>query len=113
MTVGDIDEVSFGVLIQADLAGAGASLDYVTIKLYLQDPGDDSDHDGTPDSVDSDDDGDGIQDTTDNCPTVPNSNQKNTDVTQRPPGDAMGDVCEHDDDNDTAPDGNETPLTRV
>lgn len=39
-------------------------------------------------------DGDGIPDTSDNCPNTPNANQANND------GDAFGDVCDPDDDND-------------
>ena len=38
--------------------------------------------------ADADTDGDGILDASDNCPTVPNSNQKDTD------GDGIGDVCD-------------------
>ena len=42
-----------------------------------------------------DTDGDGVLDSApDNCPTVPNSDQANTD------GDAEGDACDSDDDND-------------
>ena len=42
-----------------------------------------------------DTDGDGVLDSApDNCPTVPNSNQANTD------GDSQGDACDSDDDND-------------
>lgn len=55
---------------------------------------------GGGDPVDTD--GDGIPDTTDNCPLNANTNQANND------GDAMGDVCDPDDDNDTIPDV-ETP----
>jgi hypothetical protein len=43
---------------------------------------------------DTDSDDDGVPDDTDNCPTVPNSDQTNTD------GDAMGDACDDDDDAD-------------
>ncbi len=43
----------------------------------------------------SDTDGDGIPDTSDNCPYTFNSNQLNTD------GDSVGNVCDDDDDNDT------------
>ena len=41
-----------------------------------------------------DTDGDSIPDTSDNCPDRPNTNQLNND------GDAEGNVCDHDDDND-------------
>src|SRR5687767_832401 len=52
-------------------------------------------------------DGDGILNVNDNCPTTPNGSQLNTD-TQHPaagvPGDALGDACDPDDDNDGVPD---------
>lgn len=44
-------------------------------------------------------DGDGVADATDNCPTVANPTQANTD------NDALGDVCDPDDDNDGVLDG--------
>ncbi len=44
-----------------------------------------------------DTDGDGVGDTCDNCPTVPNPDQRNSDK-DLPGGDALGDAC--DDDND-------------
>ena len=47
------------------------------------------------------DDGDGIAGATDNCDFDANANQLNSDVTLRPPGDSLGDVCDPDDDNDT------------
>lgn len=47
---------------------------------------------------DVDSDGDGILDSKDNCPSVSNADQKNTD------GDSSGDACDSDDDNDGVPD---------
>ncbi|PUA26321.1 MAG: hypothetical protein B0W54_23960, partial [Cellvibrio sp. 79] len=54
----------------------------------------DSDGDGAGDTCDLDSDGDGINNLTDNCPLIANSNQLNTD------GDALGDACDSDIDND-------------
>ncbi|MGX9728877.1 MAG: thrombospondin type 3 repeat-containing protein [Candidatus Electronema sp. VV] len=52
-----------------------------------------------------DTDGDGIVDSTDNCPLVANANQKNTD------GDTLGDACDTDDDNDAVLDASDNcPL---
>ncbi len=47
----------------------------------------------------ADPDGDGIPSASDNCPSVSNANQLNTD------GDAQGDACDLDDDNDGTVDG--------
>ncbi len=47
---------------------------------------------------DTDEDGDGINDSSDNCLNIANADQTDTD------GDSMGDVCDDDDDNDGTPD---------
>ncbi len=54
----------------------------------------DTDKDGKADCVDSDDDDDGIADTTDNCPLVANVTQTDSD------GDKLGDKCDPDWDGD-------------
>ena len=73
----------------------------------------DSDNDGVSDGVEIalggdpndpgntpvvDTDSDGVPDTSDNCPTLPNPDQTNTD------GDTFGNICDDDDDNDGIPD---------
>lgn len=55
--------------------------------------------------VPPDADGDGEPDSTDNCPTTPNSDQTNTD------GDGEGDACDADDDNDGVPDADDDCST--
>lgn len=42
-----------------------------------------------------DSDGDGIPDIFDNCPTVFNPSQTNSDLTLDPPGDSLGDACDN------------------
>ena len=59
----------------------------------------DTDQDGDADCIDPDDDGDGVQDTFDNCPLVPNPDQENHDA------DSDGDLCDQDDDGDGVIDG--------
>ena len=54
----------------------------------------DLDCDGVDDNADSDDDGDTIGDSTDNCSRISNPGQDNID------GDTLGDTCDPDDDND-------------
>ena len=52
-----------------------------------------------------DSDGDGVSDATDNCPTLPNPDQTDSD------GDGDGNICDGDDDNDGVPDGvDNSPL---
>lgn len=58
----------------------------------------DADCDGVFDSVESDDDGDGVADAQDNCPKRKNPGQVDTDK------DGFGDACDGDDDNDQIPD---------
>jgi len=71
----------------------------------------------------SDTDGDGVGDPYDNCPTVWNADQANSDAApvdngralasgdgSVPAGDAPGDACDADDDNDGLADASESPL---
>ena len=57
----------------------------------------DTDGDGIDNSLDTDDDGDDVLDTSDNCPLVSNANQADFD------GDGQGDVCDSDIDGDGLP----------
>ncbi len=57
----------------------------------------DRDCDTIPDTADADNDGDGRNDSIDNCPGVPNLDQANHDLAL---GDLQGDACDPDDDND-------------
>jgi len=66
---------------------------------FLTAPVSDADADGTLDGCDTDDDNDGILDTSDNCPNTPNDDQTDTD------GDGIGNACDPDDDNDGVLDG--------
>ncbi len=61
----------------------------------------DQDCDGAPDSMDPDDDNDGVPDPSDNCPLIPNPSQRDRD------GDGMGDDCDPDIDNDGLPNGSD------
>ena len=64
---------------------------------YVEDS--DFDNDGQNDEVDTDDDADGIPDTTDNCDLNADPDQTDTD------GDGQGNPCDADDDGDGAADG--------
>lgn len=69
------------------------------------DGGPDFDGDGIPDFVDTDDDGDGIDDADDNCPVDANDDQTDTD------DDGTGDACDDDDDADGVADADDNcPL---
>lgn len=57
------------------------------------------DDDGIGDACDADRDGDGVDNTLDNCPLSANPGQDDAD------GDGAGDACDTDDDNDGVPDG--------
>ncbi len=78
-------------------------------------------HCGTPACIYPDSDSDGITDSPDNCPTIPNPGQENADgnfLDQTPPSsqddrtwpnsDGDGDACDTDDDNDGLSDADET-----
>ncbi|NVJ58768.1 MAG: thrombospondin type 3 repeat-containing protein [Gammaproteobacteria bacterium] len=93
----------------ADTDNDGIS-DYDEIHTHNTDPLDsDSDNDGVSDGIEVetgtdandaedtpaiDDDNDGFENESDNCPSIPNPTQENTD------GDEYGDFCDSDDDND-------------
>lgn len=93
-----VNDELFGVEIKNDGTSNAFELDYVTIKVYLLDT-----------------DNDGVLDGLDNCPTISNPDQKNTDkelgestpsakYNGTPIGDGYGDVCDGDRDGDTYPD---------
>ncbi len=68
----------------------------------------DVDGDGFADCVDDDIDDDGVPNEEDNCPSVPNLDQVNTDATSD-----GGDACDDDDDNDLEPDPSDNcPLVQ-
>lgn len=85
------------IYVGGDSAGSGKflSIDEVRIFDYASWPIDIS-HDAM--IVPFDTDKDGIANNIDNCPNLPNTDQKDND------GEGMGDVCDPDDDNDFIPD---------
>ena len=91
------DRVAYTVSVSVLYAGGGLSK---VTEDEMRQPGQNTDNDTLPDSLDLDDDNDGFPDVAnattaaDNCPSVANADQVNND------GDALGDVCDDDDDND-------------
>ena len=69
---------------QAGDANYAAALQSAQVTTVIPD----SDEDGMPDAVDTDDDGDGVADASDNCPRDSNAGQADTD------GDGVGNICE-------------------
>jgi hypothetical protein len=65
----------------------------------------DTDMDGLADCMDTDDDGDSVQDAVDNCPLNSNPGQQDLD------SDTQGDACDLDDDNDGSPDAGDCAPT--
>ncbi len=76
---------------QNDCADADASINPSATEVYN---GLDDDCDGEIDDG-LDQDGDGVEDSSDNCPTIANANQTDTDL------DGEGNACDDDDDNDS------------
>jgi hypothetical protein len=96
-----------------DGGGANGLLSDWTVAAYSRDA--DTDGDGIEDSADNcptisnpsqtDTDSDGVGDVCDNCPNDSNPGQENLD------GDALGDICDPDDDNDGVDDtGDNCPV---
>ncbi len=67
----------------------------------LRRTGNNTDGDTLPDSLDPDDDNDGVNDDVDNCQLIKNADQTNTDKMLPGGGDALGDACDPDVDDDT------------
>jgi len=110
-------QIAFRIVFESDEAVTeeGVVIDDFVVSGYVDDEDDDDDGildvddncpltpnsdqsdldgDGIGDVCDDDDDGDGIPDSEDNCPTTPNADQTDVD------GDGIGDVCDSDNDND-------------
>ena len=102
------DGVDYTVSVSILYVGGGVSK--VTAN-EMRRPGQNTDNDTLPDSLDADGDNDGVNDLEadgvtplDNCPLVYNPKQTNTDKMLPGGGDALGDACDPDDDNDDVPD---------
>jgi gliding motility-associated-like protein len=85
--VEDLDDDNDGQLDADEITCGSDPLDASSMSL-------DTDADGIPDCVDTDKDGDGILDTSDNCPLTSNADQLDTDA------DGIGDLCDNDVDGD-------------
>jgi hypothetical protein len=80
-------------VVATDLAGRSQQRNAPRIRLLAGSPRARAAH--NPDDLDAD----GVLNADDNCPTVPNASQLNTDASL-PGGDAQGDACDDDDDAD-------------
>ncbi len=99
------DRTDYTVSVSILYEGGGVSK---VVSGPMRRPGKNTDGDTLPDSLDPDDDNDGVNDDVDNCQLVKNAGQTNTDNVNGE-GDDQGDACDPDDDNDGFPDeANET-----
>ncbi len=104
------DGIDYTVSVSILYEGGGVSK---VVSGPLRRTGDNTDGDTLPDSLDPDDDNDGVDDGDDNCRLVKNADQTNTDNVNGD-GDDKGDACDPDDDNDGFPDeANETMQADV
>jgi gliding motility-associated-like protein len=85
-------KASYSIRVRVTDQG-GLTFEQVFTVVVLED----TDGDGIDNSLDTDDDGDGVLDGSDNCPLVSNANQADFDA------DGQGDVCDDDIDGDGLP----------